>query len=328
MNISTDLDLSEIEVVVRQVRAETSEIRSFIFEAAPGEVLPPFEAGAHIEVQPLPGIYRQYSLVNAPYERDRYVIGVKREQNGRGGSSAMHAQLREGARIRIGRPRNNFTLTRSGGRSLLLAGGIGVTPLLSMAQQLARDEAEFELHYFARSNQELAFRELITDAPWSDRVCYHFGLVPPILDDVLADLLRERAEGDHVYLCGPGPFMDLACAQATAAGWPQGAVVLERFSNAPPRLVPGEDEFVIRLASSGLELTVPSDKTIIEVLRANGIEIKTSCEQGVCGTCVTGVLEGEVEHNDLYLTDDEHESGKLMTLCVSRARSKYLVLDL
>lgn len=319
---------AEFEVLVRKVRSETSEIRSFELEAKPGEALPPFEAGAHIDVFPLPGLGRQYSLVNGPAEHGRYVIGVKRELNGRGGSTAMHSQLREGCPVRIGHPRNNFSLRENGGRSILLAGGIGVTPLLCMAQALWAKGADYELHYFARSNAEIAFRDLVIGSPWSDRVAYHFGLVPPLLNDVLEEILDPRAGDDVLYTCGPNPFMDVVRSCAETAGWPAEAIVLEHFSAEPPSLTPGADEFVVRLAKRGLELIVPSGKAIIDVLRDAGVEIKTSCEQGVCGTCLTTVIEGEPEHNDLYLSDEEHESGRLMTPCVSRSKSKLLVLDM
>ncbi|WP_206064853.1 PDR/VanB family oxidoreductase [Nitratireductor mangrovi] len=318
----------EMEVIVRQVRAETSEIRSFVLEAANGATLPPFEAGAHIDVYPMNGLQRQYSLVNDPADRSRYVLGVKREQNGRGGSNAMHSQLTEGSKLRISRPKNNFSLRDNGGRSMLLAGGIGVTPLLSMAQALAARDADFALHYFARSNQELAFQQLITSSGWADRVFYHFGLVPPLLNDVLAEILSSPGADDVIYLCGPNPFMDVVRSSAEEAGWPAASVALEHFSATPPKLTPDAGEFVVRLAKRGIELLVPPDKAIIDVLREAGVEIKTSCEQGVCGTCLTQVIEGEPEHNDLYLSDEEHESGRLMTPCVSRARSKLLVLDL
>lgn len=321
-------DADKLEVIVRSVRAETSEIRSFVLAPKGDNTLPSFEAGAHIDVYPVPGLQRQYSLVNDPADRSCYVLGVKREQNGRGGSNAMHSQLTEGATVRISRPKNNFALRRNSGRSLLLAGGIGVTPLLSMAQALAARGSQFELHYFARSNQETAFQDLITNSPWADRVFYHFGLVPPLLNDVLDEILSRPGEDDLIYLCGPNPFMDVVRGAAEDAAWPAGSVILEHFSAEPPKLEPGKGEFVIRLAKRGIELLVPSDKAIIDVLREAGVEIKTSCEQGVCGTCLTQVIEGEPEHNDLYLTDEEHEGGRLMTPCVSRARSKLLVLDL
>lgn len=317
----------EFQVRIRKVRAETSEIRSFEFEALDGQSLPEFHAGAHISISPFPGITRQYSLVNDPADRSRYLIGVKRELNGRGGSSAMHTQLQEGGIVRISAPRNNFALRPGeGGRRLLLAGGIGVTPLLSMAQVLAAEGADFELHYFARSNSEIAFRDLILESGWSDRVCYHYGLVPPLLTEVLKEILHGG--GHSVYLCGPSPFMDVVRHCAEETGWSSDAVVLEHFSAEVPVLTPGEGEFVLRLAKSGIELVVPSDRTIIDVIREAGIEIKTSCEQGVCGTCITEVIEGEPEHHDLYLSPDEQEGGRLIAPCVSRCTSRLLVLNI
>ncbi len=318
----------DLEVTIREIRRETSEIRSFILEPRPGETLPPFRPGAHIDVCPVPGFIRQYSLAGDPADGSHYLIGVKREQNGRGGSSAMHSQLQEGGTLKISRPKNNFALRDTGGRSILLAGGIGVTPLLSMAQALASERLSFDFHYFARSNGELAFRDLITTSGWSRQVAYHFGLVPPLLNDVLDEILRSPGPDDVIYLCGPGPFMDVVGAVAEQAGWPADAVILEHFSADPPKLTPGADEFVIRLAKRSIELVVPPDKAIIEVLREAGIEIQTSCEQGVCGTCVTPVLEGEPEHNDMFLSDEERTSGHLFTPCVSRAKSKLLVLDI
>lgn len=318
----------ELEVIVRQIQSETSEIRSFVLESASSGPLPPFQAGAHIDVFPIPGLSRQYSLVNDPADCSRYVLGVKREPNSRGGSSAMHGNLQEGSRLRISRPKNNFALRNNAGRSILMAGGIGVTPLLSMSQALCARGADFQLHYFVRSNSEMAFRDLIIGSAWSSHVNYHFGLVPPLLNDVLEEILRGPETDDLVYLCGPGPFMDAVRSAATNAGWAADQVVLEHFSAKPPKLEAGADEFVVRLARRGVELVVPSEKTIIEVLREAGVEIQTSCEQGVCGTCVTPVLEGDLLHNDLYLSDDEHEDGRLMTPCVSRCKSKLLILDI
>lgn len=331
---------TELDVRVRKIRLETSEIRSFELEAVNGEPLPPFQAGAHISVTPMPGVTRQYSLVNDPADCSRYLIGVKRELNGRGGSSAMHTHLREGANVRITAPRNNFALRDAGaeggalngaaegqgGRSLLLAGGIGVTPLLSMAQALWAQGREFELHYFARSNSEIAFHDMIMESPWSNRVSYHYGLVPPLLGEVLEEVLQGG--GHSVYLCGPAPFMDAVRHSAEATGWPAESVVLEHFSADVPVLKAGEGEFVLRLAKTGIELVVPSDRTIIEVIREAGIDIKTSCEQGVCGTCITEVIEGELEHNDLFLSPDEQDGGRLIMPCVSRCTSRLLVLNI
>ena len=180
----------EIDVTVSRIRQETSQIRSFVLEPSAGQTLPPFEAGAHIDVAPAPNVIRQYSLVNDPSDRGPYLLGVKREVNGRGGSLAMH-QLREGSCLKISPPRNKFALRQDGARSILIAGGIGVTPLLSMAQSLAYRGANFELNYFVQSNSDLAFCDLINDSPWARNVAYHFGVVPPALFDVLEEMLAE-----------------------------------------------------------------------------------------------------------------------------------------
>lgn len=321
------MDDNDIEVRIHQIRSETSEIRSFEFRAVNGQNLPEFQAGAHISISPFPGLTRQYSLVNDPADRGRYLIGVKRELNGRGGSSAMHTQLKEGGTVHISAPRNNFALRPgTGGRRILLAGGIGVTPLLSMAEVLAAEGQEFELHYFARSNSEIAFRDLILESSWSHRVSYHFGLVPPLLTETLQEILRDG--GHSMYLCGPNPFMDVVRNCADATGWAADSIILEHFSAEAPVLTTGEGEFVLRLAKSGIELVVPSDRTIIEVIRNAGVEIKTSCEQGVCGTCITEVIEGDVEHHDLFLSPEEQEGGRLILPCVSRCRSRLLVLNI
>ena len=322
------LQAPEFEVLVRKVRSETSEIRSFELVAKPGEALPAFEAGAHIDVFPLPGLCRQYSLVNNPADRSRYVIGVKRELTGRGGSSAMHARLAQERGRRHRRTRTTIYPGPGSGRSLLFAGGIGVTPLLSMAQALWERGADFELHYFVRANSEIAFRDLIVESPWSNRVAYALWARSATAERCPAEIMRSRSEDGALYVCGPNPFMDVVRTCAEAGGWPSSSIILEHFSVQPPKLSPGTGEFVVRLAKSGQELVVPSDKAIIEVLREAGVDIKTSCEQGVCGTCLTVVVEGELEHNDLYLSDEEHDGGRLMTPCVSRCRSKLLVLDI
>ena len=316
-----------IDVVVRKIDQETSLIRSFVLEPKPGQTLPEFEPGAHIDVFLVPGVIRNYSLVNDPSDRSRYVLGVKREINGRGGSITMH-QLKDGDTLTISHPKSNFALRKASGRNFLLAGGIGVTPLLSMAQALSRQGKGFEFHYFTSSREERAFCNLINGADWARNVAYHYGVVSPALDDLLEEILGPWTEDDTVYLCGPETFMDAICQVADKLGWPNATVVLERFSATPVELGPDSAEFVLRLAKQDIDLIVPPEKTIVEVLQDAGIDIPTNCEQGICGTCLTSVREGEPEHHDMYLTDEEHASGKIMTPCVSRSKSKLLVLDL
>lgn len=319
---------TQMEVVVRNIRAETPDIRSFVLERPDRGPLPPFQAGAHVDVEPVPGLVRQYSLVGNPADRSRYLIGVKKEPQSRGGSSAMHSTVCEGSKLRISQPKNNFALKQTSGRRLLLAGGIGVTPLLSMAQVLHDEKAPFELHYLTRTNNDLAFQRFLSHVAWEKHVFYHFGLVPPALTDFLHTLLKGPGDDDQIYMCGPMPFMDAIRETALAENWSEGQIFFEHFSAAPKALPSDGDSFVIRLQKSERELVVPADKSIIEILHEEGIEVMTSCEQGICGTCVTRCLEGDPDHRDMYLTDEEREEERLFTPCVSRANSKLLVIDL
>ncbi len=318
----------DIEVVVKAVRIETPDIRSFVLVRPDGENLPAFLAGAHVDVEPVPGLMRQYSLAGDPEHLDHYLLGVKKEPVSRGGSSAMHGAIRTGSSLRISPPKNHFTLRPTAGRSILLAGGIGITPLMSMATVLLREGRDFHLHYFTRANNDIAFRSRLADIGLQDHVTFHLGLVPPALNDLLAILLADQGPEDHVYMCGPAPFMDAVRDVGTSVGWHEERIFSEYFSAAPASLDQDGETFAIRLARDGRELSVPSDRTIIEVLRENGCEIETSCEQGICGTCVTRFLEGEPDHRDLYLSDEEHERDRLFTPCVSRSKSKLLVIDL
>ncbi len=317
-----------IDVVLRSTRAETADIRSFVLEREDGKALPPFTAGAHVDVEPVPGLIRQYSLLGNPNETQFYRIAVKREARSRGGSIAMHSALINGTRLQISAPKNNFALSPTSGRRLLLAGGIGVTPLLSMAHALHDEGADFELHYFIRTSDDLAFQNIFANVEWTKRTLFHFGVIPPALTDLLGIILATRQQDDQIYMCGPSGFMDLISDVALAKNWPSAQIFSEHFSSSPSVLSADGDSFVVRLLSSNQEFVVPSERTIVDVLRDNGIEVVTNCEQGVCGTCVTRCVEGEPDHHDMYLTDDERNIQHLFAPCVSRATSKLLVLDL
>ncbi len=317
-----------IRTVIADVVMETPDIVRLKLVSENGGGLPQFAAGAHVDVEAAPDIVRQYSLMGEPTNTESYMLGVKKEVHSRGGSIAVHETARAGARLKISLPKNNFELAVGEARHLLFAGGIGVTPLVSMARELHKSGADFQMHYFVRSNDDLAFRDLIAESGWMDRVVFHLGIVPPVLEELLGDLLRNPGRADQIYMCGPAPFMDCIEAISATCGWQADQIKFERFSAAPP-LVGGEsDGFVVRLASNGREITVGPEQTIIEALRENGIEIETSCEQGICGTCVTRLIEGTADHRDLYLSEEEQEKEGLFAPCVSRALSKYLVLDL
>ena len=312
-----------LRVVVARKRPVAEGVVSLELEAVQGQ-LPTFQPGAHIDVHLPNGLVRQYSLVNGPGELRRYVIGVKREPDSQGGSSCLHDVVREGDVLAISEPRNNFPLRRDAFHTTLIAGGIGATPLLAMAQALYVSSLSFDLHYFAQSAEHLAFAEILE---WlGDRVTVHLGLNPDATRDALGSLLGGSGDGQHVYICGPGPMLDAARRLATAAGWPDEAVHFEYFKNATA--IDRSTTFEVELARSALTLAVPQGSSIMEVLRANGIGVPSSCEQGACGTCIVPVLAGEPDHQDVYLNDSERTAGNRMAICVSRSRTARLVLDI
>lgn len=285
--------------------------------------LPTFQPGAHIDVHLPGGLVRQYSLTNGPGELGWYRIAVKREPESRGGSAALHDSVREGDVLAISEPRNNFPLRRDAIRTVLVAGGIGITPLVAMAQALHHSKLAFELHYFAQTRSHLAFPELL--AALQGSVTLHLGLGPDATAARLAEILATRGPSDHLYVCGPGPMLEATRRIAADADWPERCVHFEYFKNTND--IDDSSTFVIDLARSALTLDVAAGETILEVLQANGVAVPSSCEQGACGTCAVGVLDGVPDHQDVYLNDGEKQRGDQMMVCVSRARTDRLVLD-
>lgn len=318
--------MPHITVKVLRKKQEALDIASFELARADGAVLPAFSAGSHIDVQLPGGITRQYSLCNDANENHRYRIAVLRDAASRGGSTAMHDSVREGDTLQISEPRNHFPLVHAQ-RTLLLAGGIGVTPLLCMAQRLAAIGARFEMHYCTRSAERTAFRDEIQASGFADKVRFHFDDGPPSQKLNLQRLIAAPDAGTHLYVCGPTGFIDFVVKTAKDCGWGSDHVHLEYFGAAPQDTA-GDRPFDVKLASSGKTYKVPAGQTVVQVLAAQGVEILTSCEQGVCGTCITRVLEGECEHRDMYFTDEEKARHDQFTPCCSRARTATLVLDL
>lgn len=317
-----------IELIVSRVEQQTEDVRSFELRSADGSELPPFEAGSHLDLHLGNGQIRQYSLCNDPACVDHYLIGVKREMASRGGSQWMHDTLAEGDLIRVSQPKNNFPLDPQAADCLLLAGGIGITPILSMAGHLRALGKPFVVHYFVRSAGHVAFKAQLQPLIDANRLVLHEGLTPEATAERLDQVLSSPAAGTQLYMCGPGGFMDVACVAADRAAWPKHAVHLERFSagaDAPSR---EGGIFTVRLVRQDRCFVVPADETIASVLSRNGVTVAMSCEQGVCGTCVTDVVSGTPDHRDIYLTDDERESCKKICVCVSRSTSSVLELDL
>lgn len=318
--------MSDLKVRVSRKVSEADGISSFELVPTVGTELPAFEAGAHIDVHLKDGLVRQYSLCNPPTERHRYQIAVLRDPSSRGGSTAMHDDIEAGHVIAISEPKNHFPLEPAT-RSVLFAGGIGVTPILAMAEALSGAGADFEMHYNVRSPERTAFRERIAAAPYADRVHFHFdsGDITQKLD--VAAVLGAPKPCVHVYVCGPGGYIDHVLSTATALGWPSAQVHREYF-NAVPVDESGDKAFDVKIASSGQVFTIPVGRTVVEVLEENGIDVPVSCEQGVCGTCLTRVLDGIPDHRDVYLTDEERAANDQFTPCCSRSKSPVLSLDL
>lgn len=315
-----------MQVQVDRVREEAENIRSYRLRPLDGRPLPAFTPGAHIDLLLPADLIRQYSLCNYyPDDDGYYEIGVLREPSGRGGSEYVHQSLTVGDVIAIEGPRNHFELDENA-HSILIAGGIGITPLLSMCRNLSVIDASFELHYLTRRPETAAFTPRLRHPSLRDRVHHHYAR-----DDIesgrlyVNELLAEARPGTHIYCCGPPGLIE--CVRQAAGHWPAGSISFERFVAA------NTDEanlssFEIEIASSGQICVVPEDKSILRVLREIGICVESQCEEGLCGTCETGLLEGEAEHRDSVLSDDEKAEQSALMVCCSRARSPRLKLDL
>jgi ferredoxin-NADP reductase len=313
-----------IDVVVLSRTQETANIISLELGRPDGRPLPVAEAGSHVDVHlKAASLVRQYSLVGDLRERSRYRIGVLRERKSRGGSIAIHDEAVEGALLQISEPRNNFRLPEGAECVKLLGGGIGITPLVAMAFELKRSAVPFSLHHWTRSEHETPFRHELDAGPLGPWVHRHFGLP----SSELPGLLSGPASGCHAMICGPLPFMDHVTSLAAELGWEKGHLHTELFS--APELVEGQERaFTVIARKSGLTLHVAADQTILGVLLENGIQVETSCEVGICGTCITRVLEGQPDHRDEVLNAAEKAANEEIAVCCSRSLSDTLVIDL
>jgi reductive dehalogenase len=312
--------------VILKRREEMAEgIARFELVAPEGRELPPFEAGAHVDVVIAPEYLREYSLAGDPADRSRYVLGVQREAQGRGGSALMHRAFREGRRVFVSPPRNNFPLEEGASQTFYFAGGIGITPFLAMAHRLHALGREFELHYSFRRRSEAGFLSDLEKVPWKNRVRFHVTEA-----GTRCSFQREipfYESGMHLYACGAARYMDGVYAAAQARGWPEEALHKEYFSvPEPPDYV--NHPFRLRLQRSGKTVEVPADIPAIEALARVGIMVDTKCSDGICGVCATPYLSGEIEHRD-YVLSAKERSAK-MIVCCSRAKAPggEIVLDL
>jgi ferredoxin-NADP reductase len=313
-------DPFEGEVVVLSRRVESDGVVSLELGLSSGGPVPSWEPGAHIDLVLPDGLTRQYSLCGSVENDKSWRVAILREPDGRGGSRWIHEHAHEGATFAARGPRNHFPLLPAP-RYLFVAGGIGITPLLPMISQVHASGAGWELHYGGRRRASMAFLDELEG--YGDRVVIRPEDELGMLD--LAAILGGPAESTLVYCCGPTGLIDTVEERCRA--WPPGALHVERFTNV---VAPSEDdaEFEVELAGSGITVTVPAHLSILEAVENAGIPVMSSCTEGTCGTCETTVLEGEVEHRDVVLTDEEREANETMMICVSRARRGRLVLDL
>lgn len=286
--------------------------------------LPTVQPGGHIDLHLPNGLVRQYSLTNGPGEAGNWVIGVKREEQSRGGSQFIHDNLQTGDVVLVSGPHNNFTLRRDALHTIFLAGGIGLTPLLAMAKTLALQNLSFEFHYFVRDSIHVTFPEQIAKLGPSAQI--HAGLSPSETAGMIGAILHQPGHARHCYICGPGPMLEAAREAARFKGWPDSAVHFEYFRNS--NALSTDSEFDIALARSGLTLRVAAGETILDVLHRNGVAVDSSCQQGACGSCRIALIEGEADHQDVCLTDSEKRANTAIMACVSRAKSGRLVLDI
>lgn len=317
--------MSELSLRVAGVAAEARDVLRLELSDPAGTELPPFEPGAHLALHLPNGLVRHYSLVNDCRERHRYVLAVGRARDGRGGSDYVHSMLRQGMALQCSPPVNNFALDPSAERYLFIAGGIGITPIMSMVAWCEAHGKSWRLAYAARNRQRAAFYEELKD--FGAKAHFHFDDERGGPVDVV-QLLTALHPQEQIYCCGPAPLM--ASVQQASAHLPAGRARFEWFSTpaeAAARPASGVS-FWVDLKRSGTSLLVPAGQSILDVLEQHGHELPFSCREGLCGTCETTVCEGEPEHCDYVYSEAQRQGLQSMMICVSRARSERLVLDL
>lgn len=309
---------------VKQMRVESESVMSLELADPNGNQLPAWEPGAHIDIDLGPGLIRNYSLCGDPADLSSYRIGVLREPASRGGSQHIHEVLRPGHLVQISEPRNNFKASESDKSLIFIAGGIGITPILAMANQALEQGRDFQLFYGGKSRKSMAFLKEIE--VFGDRANLTSDDEEGRLD--LDGILRNAPSGDYeVFVCGPGGLIDEIERRSEA--WPKGTFHCERFVakkiEAP---VNGEREFTVSCTQSNLMVSVAPDESILATLEKAGMDVPFSCREGTCGTCETDIISGTPDHRDSLLSSEEQESGETMLICVSRCKSDLLELDI
>jgi tetrachlorobenzoquinone reductase len=317
-------------VRVRSITLLAAETIGVEFVASDEKELPPFEAGAHVDLLLPSGIRRSYSLCNRSTDRNRYVIGVKKANPSRGASSYIHDHLRVGQRLEISRPRNNFPLTRSAERSIFIAGGIGITPIWSMIQTLESEGGQWKLYYAARTARDAAFLSELQSlgVAHPGRVDIRFDHEPGVAMLDIADIVKENAStGVHFYACGPSPMLD--AFEAATKSIPEATRHLERFTADAKEASEGAlSEYEAVLAKSEMTLRITPEKSLLDTLLDAGVNVEFSCMEGICGSCRVAVKEGLPDHRDHVLSEEERARNDTVLVCCCGSRTQRLVLDL
>jgi ferredoxin-NADP reductase len=311
----------QIEAVLTQIRMAARDTNLYTFARADGKPLPGAMPGAHIGVILPNGVERQYSLIEYGPSLSQYTVGVKRDANSRGGSIFMHDQLRVGMMLKLVPPRNNFPLKEDAPLVVLIAGGIGITPIYCMVKRLVELKRPWQLFYSCRSRADAAF---LGELSRHKEARFHFddeeqGKFLPV-----ADIVANAPKNAHLYCCGPGPM--LAAFEAATANWPPEQIHVEYFT--PKFEAAQAGGFIVELARSKRELVIPPGKSILQAVREAGIQVPHSCEEGVCGACETRVISGIPDHRDSILTESERAENATMMICCSGSKSPKLVLDI
>ena len=312
------------DVVVKNRHVEGGNIAVMEFESANAEVLPKIEAGAHIDVHLPNGMIRQYSLCQNPNQAGKFRLGILRDAESRGGSISAFDDLKDGMHIQVSAPKNLFPLYPAK-HTVLIGGGIGITPLITMAYQLAHEGASFELHYCGASEDRCAFVNEIKNGELAPFTTFHFKSEGASHRQFFEAAIQDIDVTSHIYTCGPVGFMDWVVNLATTHNFPQAQIHKEYFQ---VKTDTSGDAFEVVAERSGKIILVDAGETILQALAKQGINIEMSCEQGVCGTCMCDVIEGEPDHRDVYFTDEEKASNEQILVCCSRSKSSRLVLDI
>ncbi|WP_457971185.1 PDR/VanB family oxidoreductase [Acinetobacter calcoaceticus] len=312
------------DVVVKNRHVEGGNIAVMEFESATSATLPKVEAGAHIDVHLPNGMVRQYSLCQNPNDEGKFRLGILRDPESRGGSVSAFDEIKDGMQIQVSEPKNLFPLLKAK-HSVLIGGGIGITPLITMAYQLASEGTSFELHYCGASPENCAFVDEIKNGELAKYTTFHFKSEGASHRAFFESAIKDIDLESHIYTCGPVGFMDWVINLATTHNFPEQQIHKEYFQVETDT---SGDSFEVVAERSGKIIMVEAGQTILQALAKEGIEIEMSCEQGVCGTCMCDVIEGEPDHRDVYFTDEEKASNEQILVCCSRSKTSRLVLDI